>query len=109
EGLLKLKELPFVAHVRGEAGGMVWGVETQDYAARSASEWANAIVLACYLGDGQNGGHLLGPLAKKVLRIAPPLTITPQQARAATSLMFRLTGSLLNENAPCPQHTATVE
>ena len=27
EGLLALKELPFVAHVRGEKGGMVWGVE----------------------------------------------------------------------------------
>ena len=27
EGLVALKELPFVAHVRGEKGGMVWGVE----------------------------------------------------------------------------------
>src|SRR5262249_29242471 len=50
EGLVRLKELPFVAHVRGEKGGMVWGVETKDHAGRSAPEWANAIVLACYLG-----------------------------------------------------------
>src|SRR5262249_6690816 len=27
-GLLGLKELPFIARVRGEPGGMVWGVET---------------------------------------------------------------------------------
>ena len=32
EGLVRLKELPFVAHVRGERGGMVWGVEMADYA-----------------------------------------------------------------------------
>ena len=32
EGLVRLKELPFIAHVRGEKGGMVWGVETRDHA-----------------------------------------------------------------------------
>ena len=38
-------------------------------------EWANAFVLACYHGDGRkaDGIHLLGPLSKKVVRIAPPL------------------------------------
>ncbi|HJT76508.1 MAG TPA: aminotransferase class III-fold pyridoxal phosphate-dependent enzyme, partial [Gemmataceae bacterium] len=75
EGLVRLKELPFVARVRGEKGGMVWGVETQDHAGRGAADWANAVVLACYLGDGGDGIHLMGPLAKKVLRIAPPLVI----------------------------------
>src|SRR5437867_6465019 len=30
-GLFKLKELPFVAHVRGANGGMVWVVETCDW------------------------------------------------------------------------------
>jgi 4-aminobutyrate aminotransferase-like enzyme len=91
-GLLRLKELPFVAHVRGEKGGMVWGVETRDHAGRSAVDWANAAVLACYRGDGAKGDgiHLLGPLAKKVIRIAPPLTLTPAQAREALELMFRL-------------------
>jgi 4-aminobutyrate aminotransferase-like enzyme len=89
-GLLKLKELPFVAHVRGEKGGMVWGVEMRDYSGRTAADWANAAVLACYVGNGKDGIHLLGPLAKKVLRIAPPLVITEQEARAALDLMYRL-------------------
>ena len=53
EGLVRLKELPFVAHVRGEKGGMVWGVEMRDHAGRTAAEWANAVVLACYRGDGE--------------------------------------------------------
>jgi 4-aminobutyrate aminotransferase-like enzyme len=93
-GLIRLKELPVVAHVRGEQGGMVWGVEMQDHASRSASEWANSAVLACYRGDGNDGIHLLGPLAKKVLRIAPPLVITPDQARQSTELMFQLLSRL---------------
>jgi 4-aminobutyrate aminotransferase-like enzyme len=87
DGLVRLKELPFIAHVRGEYGGMVWGLETKDHAGRSAAEWANAIVLTCYRGIGGDGIHLLGPLAKKVLRIAPPLTITSEEARAAMDLM----------------------
>src|SRR5262249_39054065 len=48
DGLLRLKEFPFVAQVRGERSGMVWGVETRDHAGRSAADWANAVVLACY-------------------------------------------------------------
>src|SRR4029077_2066224 len=42
EGLIRLKELPFVAFVRGEKGGMVWGVEMRDYNGKTAAEWANA-------------------------------------------------------------------
>jgi 4-aminobutyrate aminotransferase-like enzyme len=94
EGLVQLKELPFVAHVRGEKGGMVWGLEMRDHAGRSAADWANAAVLACYLGDGGDGIHLLGPLAKKVIRIAPPLVITEEEARAAMALMARLLAAL---------------
>jgi 4-aminobutyrate aminotransferase-like enzyme len=94
EGLVRLKQLPFVAHVRGERGGMVWGVEMRDHAGRSAAEWANAAVLACYRGDGGDGIHLLGPLAKKVLRMAPPLVITEEEAAAALALMHRLLASL---------------
>jgi 4-aminobutyrate aminotransferase-like enzyme len=90
KGLVRLKELPFVARVRGEEGGMVWGLEMGDHAGRSAAEWANAAVLACYQGDGGDGIHLLGPLAKKVLRIAPPLVITVQEARAAATLLYQL-------------------
>jgi 4-aminobutyrate aminotransferase-like enzyme len=89
-GLLKLKELPFVANVRGEKGGMVWGVEMRDHAGKTAPEWANAVVLACYRSVGGDGIHLLGPLAKKVIRIAPPLTITETEAKSAMELMNRI-------------------
>lgn len=91
-GLVRLKELPFIAKVRGEKGGMVWGVETRDHDGRTAAEWANGAVLACYLGGGEAGEgiHLLGPLAKKVIRISPPLVITESQARDAMALMSRL-------------------
>ena len=53
---------------------MVWGVEMKDHAGFSANEWANAFVLACYHGENAagDGVHLLGPLSKKVVRIAPP-------------------------------------
>jgi 4-aminobutyrate aminotransferase-like enzyme len=94
EGLVRLKELPFVAHVRGEKGGMVWGVETCDYEGRSAADWANAVVLACYQGEGNDGIHLLGPLAKKVIRIAPPLVLTEAEARAALDLTYRVLETL---------------
>jgi 4-aminobutyrate aminotransferase-like enzyme len=86
KGLVRLKEFPFVAHVRGERGGMVWGVEMKDYAGTSAAEWANAVVLACYRGVGGDGIHLLGPLAKKVIRIAPPLIISESEAQTAMEL-----------------------
>jgi 4-aminobutyrate aminotransferase-like enzyme len=103
EGLVRLKELPFVGAVRGERGGMVWGVEMRDHGGRSAPEWANAAVLACYRGDGGDGIHLLGPLAKKVLRIAPPLVLTEQEARDAAALMYRLLAGLTQGHAPAGQ------
>jgi 4-aminobutyrate aminotransferase-like enzyme len=98
EGLVRLKELPFVAHVRGERGGVVWGVEMADHDSRPAADWANATVLACYRGTGREGDgdgiHLMGPLAKKVLRIAPPLVITEDQAGAVMALMRRVLQAL---------------
>ena len=89
-GLLAIKELPFVSQIRGELGGMVWGVEMCDHGDRTAAEWANEFVLECYRGDGANtdGIHLLGPLAKKVVRISPPLVITPEEATAAMGLVL---------------------
>ncbi len=89
DGLVGLREFPFVANVRGENGGMVWGVEMKDYAARTAAEWANAFVLSCYHGNSISGDgvHLLGPLSKKVVRIAPPLIIAKEEALEAVSLM----------------------
>ena len=99
-GLVGLKELPFIAHVRGEKGGMVWGVETRDHAGKSAAEWADALVLACYRGAGNDGIHLLGPLAKKVVRIAPPLVLTDAEAHASMELMARLLAPLAVDAAP---------
>src|SRR5262245_59345866 len=101
EGLIQLKQFPFVAHVRGEKGGMVWGVETAEHASHTAAEWANRMVLACYRGEnGGDGIHLLGPLAKKVVRIAPPLTITVPEANAAMDLMTRLLRPLATHSKP---------
>jgi len=108
-GLVRLKEYPFVAHVRGEEGGMVWGVEFKEYGGKTGPEWANQFVLANYLGGnsrntmasvhGQksDGVHLLGPLAKKVVRISPPLVITPDQAKDSTEMLFHAAGRLLSQ------------
>ena len=102
DALVRLKELPFVAAVRGENGGMVWGVEFTDHAGKPAPEWANAFVLACYAGDGGKGDgvHLLGPLSKKVVRVAPPLVITTDEAAAATELVERAARRLAGSPAP---------
>ncbi len=96
-GLVGLKDLPCVVNVRGERGGMVWGVEMRDHGGRTSNEWANALVLACYEGDGptEDGIHLLGPLAKKVVRVAPPLTITAAEATASVDLMARAARRML--------------
>lgn len=93
-GLVALKRHPFVANVRGERGGMVWGVEMSDHAGRTAAEWANAFVLACYRGAGGDGVHLLGPLSRKVVRVAPPLVITHAEADAAVTIMDRCAAGL---------------
>jgi acetylornithine/succinyldiaminopimelate/putrescine aminotransferase len=54
------------------------------------------MVLACYRGDGDLGIHLLGPLAKKVVRISPPLVIAEAEATHAMELMHRLLLPLAN-------------
>jgi acetylornithine/succinyldiaminopimelate/putrescine aminotransferase len=101
DGLVALQEMPFVTHVRGEHGGMVWGVEVEDFAGQTANEVANACVLAAYRGDAHGRAvHLMGPLAKKVIRIAPPLTITEAEARdsiAALAACFENVARLLSE------------
>jgi 4-aminobutyrate aminotransferase-like enzyme len=100
-GLVRLKDLPFVGYVRGEAGGMVWGIEMWDWGGRSAADWASDFVLECYRGNGETGIHLLGPLAKKVVRIAPPLVITPQEAEDALELMYVSASRLVNSCVLC--------
>jgi 4-aminobutyrate aminotransferase-like enzyme len=101
-GLVGLKDLPFVAHVRGERGGMVWGVEMKDHAGKTAADWANAFVLAGYQADGGDGVHLLGPLSKKVVRVSPPLVITLAEATAAMDLLARAARKLLAAPTPKP-------
>ena len=98
-GLLGLKDFHFVANVRGEKGGMVWGIEMGDSAGRTAAEWANAFVLAAYLGEGpgSDGVHLLGPLSRKVIRVSPPLVITPDEAARAVALLRHAAARLVTQ------------
>lgn len=80
EGLVRLAQLPGIAAVRGE--GTVWGVECAPANGCTAEEVARRIVHACYLGDSSGRAiHLLGPLAGKVIRVAPPLVMPLDEAR----------------------------
>ena len=107
DGLVSLKCHPFVAAVRGENGGMVWGIEFQEYAGKTANEWANAFVLACYRADGGDGIHILGPLAQKVIRISPPLTITVDEATNAMAILSRTAANMNGTIAATPMRNAT--
>jgi 4-aminobutyrate aminotransferase-like enzyme len=92
-GLLKLCELPHVAHVRGE--GVVWGVECAAVGNLSPEEVANRCIAACYYGDDQGRAiHLLGPLAGKVIRVSPPLVMPVGEAEEYLSVMYRLFSSI---------------
>lgn len=89
-GLLRLTELPAVDAIRGE--GTVWGVECSSIGDRSADQVANDIVKACYLGDSDGQAiHLLGPLAGKVIRIAPPLVMPLDEAQQYFDTMYSIT------------------
>lgn len=93
EGLLRLTELDAIAHVRGE--GTVWGIECRDAAGRAANDMAIEIVRACYLGNEQGRAiHLLGPLAGKVIRIAPPLVMPLDEARDYFDAMYGIIARL---------------
>ncbi len=92
-GLERLKETGLIAKVRGE--GMVFGIECAPFGRLAPEQLANEIVRTCYLGrPGGDGIHLLGPLAGKVLRVSPPLTITEEEARDSLELLHELLGSL---------------
>lgn len=92
-GLTRLEVLPAVARVRGE--GVVWGVECAPLADRTAEEVAVAVVRACYLGDEQGRAiHLLGPLAGKVLRVSPPLTLAPDEAADYLQALYGMMAGL---------------
>jgi len=84
EGLNALRDaFDFVRFVRGE--GLVWGVELE------SEDLANRAVLHCYLQyrSGGLGLHMMGPLAGKVLRVSPPLIITPEEVKIGLELMSR--------------------
>ena len=88
-GLLRLAELEIVAHVRGE--GTVWGVECAAVGTQPAERVAAACVEDCYLGDAEGRAvHLLGPLAGKVLRIAPPLVMPLDEAEEYLGVMYQI-------------------
>lgn len=91
-GLHVLRQLPFVKHIRGEVRGMVWGIELSAYGNRSAEDMAKACVLEAYRGETPSGQgiHLLGPLAGKVIRIAPPYSLSEAEAQASCELLERL-------------------
>jgi 4-aminobutyrate aminotransferase-like enzyme len=95
QGLLKLTELPGVAHIRGE--GAVWGIECSKVGDRAANDLASDFIQACYRGDAQGRAiHLLGPLAGKVIRVSPPLVMPITEAREYLASMhdiFRATTS----------------
>lgn len=89
DGLQRLKETGVIAKVRGE--GMVFGIECGAVGEHSAADVANAVVETCYLGKpGGDGIHMLGPLARTVLRISPPMTITHEEATESLKLMYEL-------------------
>lgn len=93
ECLVKLNELPAIRHVRGE--GTVWGIECQPVGTLSAEEAAHEIVRLAYLGDSEGRGvHLLGPLAGKVIRVAPPLTMPEAELREYFEVLHRIVESL---------------
>jgi 4-aminobutyrate aminotransferase-like enzyme len=92
-GLLRLAELPIVAHVRGE--GAVWGLECATVGRHSAERVAAAVVEACYIGDESGRAiHLLGPLAGKVLRISPPLVMPLDEAQTYFGAMYEILAAL---------------
>lgn len=72
-------KFPFVQAVRGE--GFVYGIDI------ATPELANQCVVEAYNGVGNRGVHFLGPLAQKVLRVSPPLTIPEEQLDEAFDLL----------------------
>lgn len=93
EGLPRLKETGLIAKVRGE--GLVFGIECGEFAGIAPNDLANRIVETCYLGrPGGDAIHLLGPLAGKVIRVSPPMTMTEQQAHDSLALLQELLSGL---------------
>ncbi len=85
-----MRQTPGAMAVRGE--GMVYGLEF-DTPARACD-----YVLAAYHASAGTGVHFLGPLAGKVLRVSPPLTIDAPTLDEAFALLHAAW------RAPAPAH-----
>lgn len=69
----------------------MFGIECGPEGEHSAADVANEIVKRCYLGKAQGDGiHLLGPLADRVLRVSPPMTMTEAEAKDSLKLFHEL-------------------
>lgn len=98
KGLNRLKETGLIKKVRGE--GFVFGIECAEVGGKSAADVANTIVKAAYLKSGDRGGiHFLGALAKCVLRVSPPMCMTPEQADDSLDLLFEICQEVAAEMA----------
>ncbi|MGB0578809.1 MAG: aminotransferase class III-fold pyridoxal phosphate-dependent enzyme [Limisphaerales bacterium] len=83
EQLARLTELSVITTFRGE--GTVWGLDCTN------ADVANEIVRLCYLGDEDGTAiHLLGPLAGKVIRFAPPLVMPVDEAKAHFDAIYNI-------------------
>jgi 4-aminobutyrate aminotransferase-like enzyme len=97
-GLQRLIELPAVAAIRGE--GNVWGIQCAALGEQASNQVAREIVRACYLGDAAGRAiHLLGPLSGDVIRVAPPLTMPLDEAKAYLDAMYGIVERLWQDNA----------
>ncbi|APZ96709.1 aspartate aminotransferase family protein [Fuerstiella marisgermanici] len=86
DALCRLKQTGVVAKVRGE--GMVFGIECGQVGSTQPGDVANAVIERCYRGNDDNDGiHLLGPLAGCVIRIAPPMCMTDEQAEHSLKML----------------------
>ncbi len=86
DALCRLKQTGVVAKVRGE--GMVFGIECGQVGLTQPGDVANAVIERCYRGNDDNDGiHLLGPLAGCVIRIAPPMCMTDEQAEHSLKML----------------------
>ncbi len=88
-----LKQTGVIAKVRGE--GLVFGLECAGFGGLTPQETAIELVRTCYLGRaGGDGIHLLGPLAGKVLRVSPPMTMTLPEAETSLALLHDLVSGM---------------
>ena len=99
EGLERLTALPAVRAVRGE--GTVWGIEFDAVGGHSPEDIALQAVVACYRGDSEGRAiHLLGPLAGRVVRVAPPLVMPPNEAKEYLTAMYEILAQLPLSSTP---------